>query len=153
MNWWIISNIEFNCRFYVFVHLDLIPYLFSIRSFLNAWTCNASARLYVIIVGCGYPHNHVGYTRFYVVAAWLLLYCTFSNYTVSGSIMVKCSCIRGSSWPSIIDLYWTIISTINMPHVMASDYLAGNFPYLNFRFGYFWLVLQTLMWVYISSFN
>ena len=151
MTWWILYNVEFSCGFAVVSHLALISYSFLIGSFLNTWHKNSFPRLYVIIVGRGYLHNHVCYTMFDIVEACLSLYCTISNHPVSGSIIVKDFIMRGSSWPSLLILYGHIISTDNMSHGMASAYLAVNFPYLRFCFLFFWQVLQTFMWVCISS--
>ena len=151
MTWCILSNIYFACGFDAFEHLDLIPYSLSIRSFLKAWPRNLFPQSYMIIAGRGYLHNQVCSTMFSIVEACFTLYRTISNQSVSRYITVNAFSIRGSSWPSILILYGPIISTDNLSHGMASASLADILPYLRFCFLFFWQVLQTLMWVSISS--
>ena len=153
MTWWILSNIEFPCGFATVAHLALIPYSFLIGPFLNTWPWTSFPRSYVIILELGYLHTHFCYTRFDIVSAYLSLYRTISNHPVTGYIIVKAFSIRGSLWPSLIILYGLIRSTVNLSYGMVSTSLVGNFPYLNFCFLSFWQVLQTFMWVRISSLN
>ena len=151
MTWWILSSIEFACGFPVVAKLDLIPYIFSIRSIFNVWPRNPFTWSYVIIVGRGYVYNHVCSTIFDIVADYLSLYSIISNLPVAGSIIVKAFIMRGSSWTSLLILYGPIRSTNNLSHGMASAPLAGNFPHLRFCLLFFWQVLQTFMWIRISS--
>ena len=151
MTWWIIYNTEFDCVFAVVSQLALIMYSVSVRSFLNTLPRNSFHWSYVIIVGRGYPHNHIWSTRFAILVAHFLLYCTISNHLFAGSIIVKDFKIRGYSWTSIIILYGPIISTNNLSRGMASVSLVGKFPYLRLCFLFLWQVLQTFMWVRILS--
>ena len=96
MNWWILSNIEFTCGFSVVAQLALIPYYFTIRSFLNALPRKSFTRSYTIIVGQRYLHTYVCSTMFAIVAACLSLYCNISNHPVARSIIVKNFSMRGS---------------------------------------------------------
>ena len=72
------------------------------------------------------------------------------SHSVSGSIIVKASSMRGSPRTSILILYGTIRSTAYMYHGMAYDSLAGNFPSLKFCFLFFYQYLLTLKCVRIS---
>ena len=122
-----------------------------IRWFLNARPRNSFPHFYVIILGRGYLHNHLFSNRFYILAAWLSLYCTISNHPVAGSIIVKAFSIRVSSWPYLLILFGPIRSTNNISHGISYGLLAVNLPYVKFFFPFFWIVLQTIIWARISS--
>ena len=118
--------------------LDFILYLFSIKSFLNAWTRNSFPWSYVIIVGLGYLHNHIFSTRFAIIAVYLSLYFIILNHPVSGYIIVKDFCMSESSLPPLPILNGIVIYTNDMSQVMASASLAGKRPYFKPFFLFFY---------------
>ena len=132
-------------------HLDLIPYSFFYWIFLNTRPSNSFLWSYVIIVGLGYLHKHAYYTRLAMVAACLSLYLNISKHLVAEYIIVRYLIMRASFWYSLLTIYELKMSTNNLSYGMASDSFAVKWPYFKPQFLFFWQILQTLMWLGISS--
>ena len=88
ITWCIIYMILFACGFHGEAGLVLIPYLSSIKIFLNSWLRNYPPRSYVISTGHGFRTSPVVSTKFTIVIAFLSWYFVTSNHPVTGSIIV-----------------------------------------------------------------
>ena len=92
----ILSTIAFAYGFPGDAGLVLIPYLFSIKLFVNSLPRNYPLRSYTTSTGHGYQTSHVVSTKFTIVIAFLSLYCVTSNHPVKGSIIVMDFKIKGA---------------------------------------------------------
>ena len=86
--WQIHYNTTLDMGFAEVLGLAVIPYYVSIRDFMNSWPINYDPWLYFIYIGLGYLDNHIVSTNFVIDTNPLSLYCSTSNYPVTGSIIV-----------------------------------------------------------------
>ena len=115
ITWRICYNIVLEVGIPKVIVLEVIPYSFSIRDFMNSWTMTSNPWSYVISIGIGYLVNHIVSIKFLIDIALLLSYCVILNHPATGFIMVTDFSFNFSFCTFLIMKYGTIIYTEFVP--------------------------------------